>query len=288
MSFSSDFLSRPSIESGLRGKATADTNIAGPQTLEMFVPADDVAEPELTILVPALNEATTISRFLGWCKEGIARTGAHVEILIVDSSTDSTPDIALALGARVLRAPARGLGRAYIDATPFVRGKYVIMGDADCTYDFRQIGPFLEALRRGADFVMGSRFRGRIEPDAMPALHRYFGTPATTLILNCMFHSRFSDIHCGMRGLTLDALRRMNLQSQGWEYASEMILKSVHMRLRTEEVPIDFYRAPGGRESHMKRLGQLASHAGEWRGLFFAVAGWRTPCARSYPIPAAV
>ncbi|MBV8335804.1 MAG: glycosyltransferase, partial [Alphaproteobacteria bacterium] len=125
MSFSSDFLSRPSIESGLRGKATADTNIAGPQTLEMFVPADDVAEPELTILVPALNEATTISRFLGWCKEGIARTGAHVEILIVDSSTDSTPDIALALGARVLRAPARGLGRAYIDATPFVRGKYV-------------------------------------------------------------------------------------------------------------------------------------------------------------------
>jgi glycosyl transferase family 2 len=270
MSFSSDVVSRPSTDSGLLGATAAGDNaaaLAGPRAPELFVPADDVADPELTIVIPTLNEALTISRFLGWCKEGIARTNARVEILIVDSSTDSTPDIALALGARVLRAPARGLGRAYIDAIPFVRGEYVIMGDADCTYDFRQIGSFLEALRAGADFVMGSRFGGRIEPGAMPALHRYFGTPLTTLILNCMFRSRFSDIHCGMRGLTLDALRRMNLQSQGWEYASEMILKSVHMRLRTEEVPIDFYRAPEGRESHMKRRGWLEPWRAGWANL---------------------
>ena len=127
--------------------------------------------------------------------------------------------------------PKRGLGRAYIDAIPHIRGRFVIMGDADCTYDFREIKPFVEAFRGGAEFVMGSRFKGSIAPGAMPALHRYFGTPVTTFVLNTIFGSRFSDIHCGMRGITRDALVRMDLRSQGWEYASEMVLKSVHMRL---------------------------------------------------------
>jgi glycosyltransferase involved in cell wall biosynthesis len=233
----------------------------------LHIPDGDVVHPEVTILVPSLNEELTISRFIDWCKQGIAASGASVEILIVDSSTDKTAEVALSKGARVLKTPRRGLGRAYIDAIPFVRGQFVIMGDADCTYDFRTIKPYIEAYREGAEFVMGSRFRGHIEPGAMPALHRYFGTPLTTFILNFMFGSHFSDIHCGMRGLTRDALERMEMRSQGWEYASEMVLKSVHMDLRVTEVPINFLKDPEGRLSHMKRRGWLEPWRAGWMNL---------------------
>jgi glycosyltransferase involved in cell wall biosynthesis len=235
--------------------------------VELLLPTNDVNDPEVTILVPSLNEEITIGRFVDWCLEGIKASGARVEILIVDSSTDRTPEIAVAKGARVLRTPKRGLGRAYIDAMPFVRGRYIIMGDADCTYDFRVIKPFVDALRGGAEFVMGSRFKGSIEPGAMPALHRYFGTPLTTFILNMMFGSRFSDIHCGMRAITRDAFERMDMRSQGWEYASEMVLRSIHMRLVTTEVPIHFLRDAEGRMSHMKRRGWLEPWRAGWMNL---------------------
>jgi glycosyltransferase involved in cell wall biosynthesis len=235
--------------------------------IRLLIPPADVADPEITILVPALNEELTIGRFVEWCRQGIATSGARVEILIVDSSTDRTPQIAQAGGARVLRVPRRGLGRAYIDAIPHIRGRFVIMGDADCTYDFREIRPFVEAFRTGNEFVMGSRFKGSIAPGAMPALHRYFGTPVTTFILNTIFGSRFSDIHCGMRGITRDALVRMDLRSQGWEYASEMVLKSVHMGLKTAEVPIHFLKDPEGRLSHMKRRGWLEPWRAGWMNL---------------------
>jgi glycosyltransferase involved in cell wall biosynthesis len=235
--------------------------------IHMLIPADGIADPEVTILVPALNEELTIGGFVAWCREGIAKSGARVEILIVDSSSDRTAEIAQAGRARVLKVPRRGLGRAYIDAIPHIRGRFVIMGDADCTYDFREIRPFIEAFRTGAEFVMGSRLKGSIEPGAMPPLHRYFGTPVTTFILNLMFGSRFSDIHCGMRGITRDALTRMDLRSQGWEYASEMVLKSVHMRLRTTEVPIHFLKDPEGRLSHMKRRGWLEPWRAGWMNL---------------------
>src|SRR5262245_18059102 len=191
--------------------------VAADPEAQLLIPRDDVADPEVTILVPALNEELTIGRFLAWCHEGIARAGYSAEILIVDSSVDRTPEIAVAAGARVLRTPRRGLGRAYIDAIPYVRGRYVILGDADCTYDFRQIAPFVEQLRADHDYVMGSRFRGTIEPHAMPNLHRYFGTPATTFILNRIFGSHFSDIHCGMRGIRREALQRLDLRSQSWQ-----------------------------------------------------------------------
>ena len=235
--------------------------------VELLIPAADVSDPEVTILVPALNEELTIGRFVDWCREGIAASGANVEILIIDSSNDRTPEIAQAGGARVLKVPRRGLGRAYIDAIPHIRGRFVIMGDADCTYDFREIRPFVAAFQGGAEFVMGSRFKGSIAPGAMPPLHRYFGTPVTTFILNLMFGSRFSDIHCGMRGIARDALVRMDLRSQGWEYASEMVLKSVHMELRTTEVPIHFLKDPEGRLSHMKRRGWLEPWRAGWMNL---------------------
>src|SRR5258707_7153495 len=181
---------------------------------QLLIPDEDVARPEISIVIPALNEQITISEFVDWCKQGLKAAGVDGEILIIDSSTDNTAVLALARGARVLKSPKRGLGRAYIDALPFIRGKFILMGDCDCTYDFRELEPFIAKFRAGAEFIMGSRFRGYIEPGSMPPLHRYLGTPVTTWILNIIFHSRFSDIHCGMRGIAKDALDRMGLRSQ--------------------------------------------------------------------------
>ncbi len=231
---------------------------------ELWLPDDDVSKPEVSIVIPALNEELTIAEFVGWCRQGLAKAEVRGEILIVDSSTDSTPHKALAAGARVLRTPQRGLGRAYIDAAACIRGEFVLLGDADLTYDFREIAVFLEKLRQGYQFVMGSRFKGQIEDGAMPALHRYFGTPLTTWILNRLYATNFSDIHCGLRGITREALVAMNLRSTGWEYASEMVLKSVQMGLSTAEVPVIFRKDREGRTSHHKRAG--------WRSPW--IAGW--------------
>ncbi|NQU60200.1 MAG: glycosyltransferase family 2 protein [Rhodospirillales bacterium] len=230
---------------------------------ELLIPDGDVAHPEVSIVIPAMNEEPVMAEFMDWCREGIEKAGVAAEILIVDSSTDRTLDIALEKGARVLKTPARGLGRAYQDAIPHIRGLYVICGDADCTYDFREIQPFVERFREGFEYIMGSRFRGSIEKGAMPGLHRYFGTPLTIFLLNLIYGTKFSDIHCGMRGVTLDALKAMQLRSQSWEYASEMVVKSVRMKLKTVEVPVHFFKDRHGRESHHKRIGWFSPwHAG--------------------------
>jgi hypothetical protein len=167
----------------------------------------------------------------------------------------------------VLRVPKRGLGRAYIDALPHIRGEWVLMGDADCTYDFRGLAPFVDAFRDGHEFVMGSRWKGSIEEGSMPWLHQHLGTPVTTFILNRLYGSKFSDIHCGMRGISRDALERMDLQSQSWEYASEMVLKSVHMELRTIEVPVRFLKDREGRVSHHRRAGWFSPWQAAWINL---------------------
>src|SRR5215813_10412610 len=232
--------------------------------LRLLLPEHDVAEPEVSVVIPALNEQLTVGEFVDWCQEGFARAGVKGEVLIIDSGTDSTGEIALARGARVLKSPRRGLGRAYIDALPFIRGAFVIMGDADCTYDFRELGAFVAKFREGYEYVMGSRFRGYIEEGSMPALHRYLGTPVTTWILNRLYASSFSDIHCGMRGISRDALVRLQLESQSWEYASEMVLKSVHMELRTAEVPVRFLKDREGRLSHHKRAGWFSPWHAAW------------------------
>jgi len=232
--------------------------------LRLLVPVNDVPDPELSIVIPALNEQITIGQFVDWCQEGLRDAGVRGEIVIIDSSTDATPDIALSRGARVLKAPKRGLGRAYIDSLPRIRGKYVLMGDADCTYDFRNLQPFMQSFREGNEYVMGSRFRGYIEPGSMPPLHQYFGTPITTWMLNFLYGSSFSDIHCGMRGVTRNALVRMDLQSQSWEYASEMVLKSVRMNLQTSEVPVRFLKDQEGRSSHHKRAGWFSPWHAAW------------------------
>ena len=178
---------------------------------------------DLSIVVPALNEQITISEFVRWCREGLKKAQVSGQILIVDSSTDNTARLAHAGGAEVLIVPRQGLGQAYIDAIPFIRGKWVLVGDADLTYDFRQLSPFVEELKAGKEFIMGKRFKGHIVKGDVPVLHQYFVTPLTTWILNLLYRTNFTDIHCGMRGITLKALQKIRLQSQGWEYASELV-----------------------------------------------------------------
>ncbi len=233
----------------------------------LMPPGSQPGTVDVSIVVPALNEEITVGEFVDWCTEGLERAGVRGQILIVDSSSDKTPEIVLAHGGEVLRTPKRGLGRAYIDAAAFIRGQWIIMGDADLTYDFRELKPFVEAFRNGADFVMGSRFRGSIEKGAMPGLHRYFGTPLTTWILNRIYGSHYSDIHCGMRGLTRSALERIDLKSQSWEYASEMVLKAARLRLVTAEVPVKFYKDRQGRFSHHRRMGWLSPWIAGWLNL---------------------
>ena len=222
---------------------------------------------KVSIVVPALNEELTIGEFVDWCKEGLSKVEGGGEIIIVDSSTDRTPEIAEEHGARVLRVPKRGLGRAYIDALHEIHGKYVIMGDCDLTYDFREIDKFVEKLDEGYEYVMGTRMKGYIEDGAMPKLHRYFGTPLTTWILNQMYGSKYSDIHCGMRAMTLDALKKIDLESQSWEYASEMVLKAAKLKLKTAEVPIRFYKDREGRVSQHKRMGWFSPWLAGWINL---------------------
>jgi glycosyltransferase involved in cell wall biosynthesis len=234
---------------------------------KLFAPEAEMDNPEVSIVIPALNEELTIRDFIIWCKEGLRKINVKGEILIVDSSSDRTPEIALSMGVRVLRTPKRGLGGAYIDAIPYIRGKLVIMGDCDCTYDFRELGSFVESYHHGYEYIMGSRFKGSIESNAMPALHRYFGTPLTTYILNVIYGTHFSDIHCGMRAITLPALKRIKLQSQGWEYASELILKAAKLKLKMSEVPIKFYKDPPDRVSLHKRIGWISPWLAGWDNL---------------------
>jgi glycosyltransferase involved in cell wall biosynthesis len=225
------------------------------------------AQPLVSIVVPALNEELTIGEFVDWCQQGIREAGVPGEILIIDSSTDRTAAIAAQHGARVIPTPKGGLGQAYIDALPHIRGKYIIMGDCDLTYDFRELKAFVDKLGAGYEFVMGTRMRGQIERGAMPFLHRYFGTPLTTWILNLMYGSHFSDIHCGMRGMTRAALDKINLESRSWEYASEMVLKAAKLKLRCAEIPIRFYKDRQGRLSHHKRMGWFSPWMAGWINL---------------------
>jgi glycosyltransferase involved in cell wall biosynthesis len=226
--------------------------VAGDHVLLCPPDEDSRVRPEISIVVPALNEQITIGEFVDWCKDGLARANVRGEILIVDSSSDRTPEIALEHGARVLRTPKRGLGRAYIDAIAYIRG---------------ELADFVERYREGYEFVMGSRFKGSIEPGSMPALHQYFGTPVTTWMMNVIYRTSYSDIHCGMRGLSRSALERIDLHSQSWEYASEMVLKASRLKLRTVEVPVRFYKDREGRLSHHKRSGFWSPWQAGWINL---------------------
>lgn len=216
-------------------------------------PRKNFKKPSVTILIPTLNEEITILKFVDWVKQGLQKASINGEILIVDSSTDRTPYLAWESGVRVLRLPRNGLGNAYKSAIPYIRGEFVILGDADCTYDFREIRPFLKEFQNGSDFVMGNRFKGSIEKKSMPILHQYFGTPITSWLLKTLHSLPFGDIHCGMRGLSYELYRSLPFDEPGWEYAPEMVIRAGQTARKISEVPINFYKEPEGRVSHFRR-----------------------------------
>jgi glycosyltransferase involved in cell wall biosynthesis len=217
---------------------------------------------ELTVLMPCLDEAETLGRCIDKAKAFLERTDVRGEVVIADNgSTDGSQAIARLHGARVVPVPTRGYGAALIAGIEAARGRYVIMGDSDDSYDFENLDPFVERLREGYDVVMGNRFRGGIAASAMPPLHRYIGNPVLSLIGRLFFRSPIGDFHCGLRGFSRDAVLRLDLASPGMEFASEMVVKATLAGLKIAEVPTTL--SPDGRS----RPPHLRSWRDGWRHL---------------------
>ena len=195
-------------------------------------------EVEVSVVIPCLNEEATVGTCARKAVSALRKLGTTGEVIVVDNgSTDRSADVATAAGARVVREERRGYGQAYLSGFAAARGRFLVMGDADDTYDFSDLSGFIEPLRQGADMVMGTRIKGRIEPGAMPWHHRWIGVPILTGVLNALFRAGISDAHCGLRSITADAARGLGLRTTGMEFASEMIIKAARSRLRIAEVP---------------------------------------------------
>src|SRR5438132_3046417 len=219
---------------------------------------------ELSIVMPCLNEVETLAACIRKAREAIANEGVEAEIIVADNgSTDGSPMIAAELGARVVSVHRRGYGIALIAGIGAARGRFVIMGDADDSYDFTAIGPLIEKLREGYDLVMGNRFAGGIEPGAMVWSHRWVGNPALTFISRIFFHTPVGDMHCGLRGFRKDAFDQLRLRATGMEFASEMVIKASLRRMKIAEVPVTL--SPDGRS----RPPHLRTWRDGWRHLRF-------------------
>lgn len=222
------------------------------------------AELELSVVMPCLDEAETLAGCIQAARSAIEKHGLEAEVLIADNgSQDGSQEIALREGARVVPVSERGYGSALRGGFAAARGRYVLMGDADLSYDFGQAMDFVERLRGGADLVMGSRFLGRIEPGAMPWHHRWIGNPVLSFVGRLFFRTRVSDFHCGLRAMRRDAFETLGLRTTGMEFASEMVVKASVRGLRIEEVPITL--RPDGRS----RAPHLRSWRDGWRHLRF-------------------
>jgi glycosyltransferase involved in cell wall biosynthesis len=219
---------------------------------------------ELTILMPCLDEAETVGTCVAKGVDYLARSGIQGEVLVVDNgSRDGSPDIARGAGARVVHERRRGYGNALLAGIAAARGRYVIMGDADDSYDFSALDPFMEKLRAGDELVIGNRFTGGIAPRAMPALHRYLGNPVLSGIGRLFYRSPVRDFHCGLRGFRRDAIRALGLSCEGMEFASEMVVRATVEKLAIGEVPATL--SPDGRN----RPPHLRTFRDGWRHLRF-------------------
>ena len=219
---------------------------------------------ELSVIMPCLNEAETLEACIREAQQALRDAQVSAEIIIADNgSTDGSLAIAERLGARVVHVKAKGYGNALMGGIAAASGKYVVMGDADDSYDFGDIPRFLKQLREGADFVMGNRFQGGIQPGAMPWLHRYLGNPVLSALGRLFFRSPFSDFHCGLRAFTKAAYERLELRTTGMEFASEMVVKATLLKFAMAEVPTTLW--PDGR----KRAPHLRTWRDGWRHLRF-------------------
>jgi glycosyltransferase involved in cell wall biosynthesis len=219
---------------------------------------------ELSIVMPCLNEAETLAVCITKALGYLDQSGISGEVVIADNgSTDGSQAIASSLGARVVDISQKGYGSALIGGIEAAHGEYVIMGDADDSYDFAHLDAFVERLRAGDQLVMGNRFRGGIEPGAMPPLHKYLGNPVLSTIGRFLFRSPIKDFHCGLRGFNRQAIRDLHLQTSGMEFASEMVVKSTLGGLRVSEVPTTLKKDGRSRPPHLR------SWTDGWRHLRF-------------------
>jgi glycosyltransferase involved in cell wall biosynthesis len=220
--------------------------------------------PEVSVVLPCLNEAETLAACIGQIQSTFAAQGLNGEVIVADNgSADGSGKIAETLGARVIEAGRRGYGSALMAGIEAARSEYIVIGDADCSYDFRHIPAFLAKLRGGADLAMGNRFSGGIADGAMPGLHRYLGNPVLTGIGRLFFKSPCGDFHCGLRGFRKGAYDRMNLRTTGMEFASEMVVKATLFGLQIAEVSTTL--SPDGRS----RPPHLRTWHDGWRHLRF-------------------
>ncbi|MFO1463173.1 MAG: glycosyltransferase family 2 protein [bacterium] len=219
---------------------------------------------ELSFVIPCLNEARTLPVCIRKARSAIHANGLQAEILVADNgSTDGSREIAKQCGAKVISVPQKGYGSALMGGIARARGTFVVMGDADDSYDFSEIFPFLEKLREGADFVMGCRFPkggGKILPGAMPWIHRRFGNPMLSFIGRLFFRVPVSDLYCGLRAFRKSAYEKLDLKMTGMEFAYEMLIKATLQKMNITEVPITLHKDGRGRAPHLRT----------WRD------GWRT------------
>src|ERR1700677_3068341 len=202
--------------------------------------------------MPCLNEAETLATCVRKAIGFLTESGIDGEVLIADNgSTDGSQQLAEAGGARVVNITEKGYGNALMGGIVAARGKYVIMGDSDDSYDFTNLMPFVDELRKGADLVMGNRFKGGIAPGAMPPLHRYLGNPVLSFVGRVFFRSKIGDFHCGLRGFSRDAIMALNLQATGMEFASEMVVKATLARQHITEVPTTLAKDGRSRPPHL-------------------------------------
>jgi glycosyltransferase involved in cell wall biosynthesis len=225
------------------------------------LPPSTVDEITVSVVIPCLNEEGNIERCVRLAREVMEEAGIAGEVVVADNaSEDRSAELATAAGARVVHEPRRGYGSAYLAGFAAARGRFIVMADADLTYDFREIPRFVERLESGAELVMGDRM-DNIQPGAMPWLHRYVGNPVLTGVLNLFFRTGIKDAHCGMRALRREVLPRLDLRTTGMEFASEMVIRAAKEGLVIDEFPIEYH--PRGGDS------KLSSFRDGWRHLRF-------------------
>jgi glycosyltransferase involved in cell wall biosynthesis len=229
------------------------------------VRAEALARPaDVSVVIPCLNEAKSVGVCVSKAMEAFRTAGLRGEVVVADNgSTDGSQEIAEKMGARVIPVEQRGYGSALRAGIAAAKGEFIIMGDADDSYDFGEVPRFVEKWRQGFDVVMGNRFRGEIKPGAMPWHHKYIGNPWLSRLLNLFFHAGIGDSHCGMRGFTRAVYDRMDLRSTGMEFASEFVIKAAQLHAKMAEIPITLWPDKRGRPPHLR------SFRDGWRHLRF-------------------
>ena len=221
---------------------------------------------EVSVVIPSKDEEETIGTCIKKIRKIVIDNGIDGEIIVADNSQDETPNIAKELGAKLITPDRNGYGYAYRYAFSKAKGKYIVIGDADDTYDFMEIPNLLKPLMNGeADMVIGNRFKGKMEKGAMPWHHKWIGNPLLTWFLNLFYNSGVSDTHCGFRVIKRESLDKLEFTSDGMEFASEMIIKAVKQGLMIKEIPVNYYKRKNGNS-------KLSSFSDGWRHLKFILS----------------